>query len=64
VGEPKRGANIQNAFDATKRATKFADQGDYKHAFFQLMIAVNNLAFELENVNEILVINKLVAPEE
>jgi hypothetical protein len=63
MGEPKRGANIQNAIDAAKRATKFADQGDYKHAFYHLMLAVNNLAFELENVNEILVISKIVAPE-
>lgn len=58
---PGRSANVQNAVDYAKRAKESADRGDHKHAVYLLMIAVNNLAGELDNIDEILVMAKIVA---
>jgi len=62
MGQPSgRSANVQNAVDYAKRARESADRGDHRHAVYLLMIAVNNLAGELDNINEILVMAKIEA---
>ena len=60
---PERGPNIQAAFDYAKHAWEFSERGDYKHAVYHLMIAVNRLGMELENVNEILIMKKILSGE-